>query len=271
MVMKVMARFVKILTNVHPLISHMTVMTTPHALTSMNVLILLLTTVIQIQLRELVSTLTKDTNVVVKMDSFSKKINLANVLISTNVLKVVTIVLKILMVVSVPIPLVHFLVNVLKDGPVTVPLTVTDVSTMTNVTLEPIRVMITLSVVILVVLLNVNVMMDGLVMGLHVKMLTNALQSILTAVILLPHVSTMMVLMNANVLMVIPSINSQINAMMLMNVQTMQATVILTTMLLVKTLKDPSPVFVLLVLAVQVLSMIPARKSLVNVIHLLLK
>ena len=195
----------------------------------------------------------------------------ANVLISTNVLKVVTIVLKILMVVFVPIPLVRFLVNALKVGLVTVPLTVTDVSMMTNVTLEPIRVMITLSVVILVVLLNVNVMMDGLVMGLHVKMLTNVLPSILTAVILLPHVSTMMVLMNVNVPTVIPSINSQINAMMLMNVQTMQATVILTTMPLVKTLKDLLPVFVLLVLAVQVLSTIPARKSLVNVIHLLLK
>ena len=142
---------------------------------------------------------------------------------------------------------------------------------MTNVTLELIRVMITLSVVILVVLLNVNVIMDGLVMGLHVKMLTNVLPLILTAVILLPHVSTMMVLMNVNVLMVIHSINSQINAMMLMNVQTMQATVILTTMPLVKTLKDLLPVFVLLVLAVQVLSTIPAQKSWVNATHLLLK
>ena len=177
----------------------------------------------------------------------------------------------ILMVVFVPIPLVRFLVNALKDGLVTVPLTVTGVSTMTNVTLEPIRVMIMLNVVILAVLLNVNVMMDGLVMDLHVKMLTNVLQLISTAVILLPHVSTMMVLMNANVLMVIPLINSQINVMILMSAPTMQAIVILTTMQHARTLKDLSPVFVLLVLAVQVLSMIPARKSLVNVIHSLLK
>ena len=102
----------------------------------------------------------------------------ANVLISTNVLKVVTIVLKIWMVVSVQTHLVHFLVNVLTDGLVTVPLTVTDVSTMTNVTLELILVIPTPSVVILVVLLNVNVMMDGLVMGLHVEMLTNVLRLI---------------------------------------------------------------------------------------------
>merc|ERR1712003_104870 len=36
MVTKVMARFVTILTNVHPLISHMTVTTMPHALTTMD-------------------------------------------------------------------------------------------------------------------------------------------------------------------------------------------------------------------------------------------
>ena len=200
-----------------------------------------------------------------------RTLNQASVLISMNVSKVVTIALKILMVVYVPMVLVHFHVNVLKVGLVTVLLMVTDVSTMTNVTLALTHVTTTLFVVILVDLLNANVLMDGLVTGLHVPMLTNVLPSISTAAILLPHVSTTTALTTVNVLTAMLSMSSQTSAMMLTNALITQATAILQMTQHVSTLKVPSHVFVPKDSEVLVPLTIHALPFWVNVTHLLLR
>ena len=188
-----------------------------------------------------------------------------------NVSKVATIVLKILMVVSVLMVLVHFHANVLKVGLVTVLLMVTDVSTMTNVILALTHVTITLSVVTLVDLLNANVVKDGLVTASPAPMLMNVPPLILIAVTLSPHVLTMTVLTTVNALMAMLSMNSQTSAMMSTNVLTTQVTAILPMTQHASIPKVPSHVFVPKDSEVLVPLTIHALPFWVNVTHSLLK